>query len=267
MSYTRYPAVAGMFYPNEAPVLRQMVEQYLHESRVQPGFDQPLKAVIAPHAGYIYSGPVAGTAYRQLDCLDKNKHWKVILLGPAHRLPLRGVSVCAFDDYQTPLGKIQVSAQAHTLATQLGFIPEADLQEHALEVQLPFLQAQLPSFEILPIVIGAAPPEQLAQILKPYLDDQTLLVISTDLSHYFPYAQAQQTDALANAAIPALDIDSMRAKGDACGIVGVLTCMYLAQELGWQGHFLEYRNSGDTAGDKNRVVGYGAYAFTGAAAS
>ena len=263
MSYTRYPAVTGLFYPDQAAELRQTVEQHLAAGKVTPRFDQPLRAIIAPHAGYIYSGPVAGSAYRQLDQLDKSKHWRIILLGPAHRVPLRGVSVCAFDQYQTPLGTIKVSEAAKELAAQVGFVPEADLQEHALEVQLPFLQVQLPSFEILPIVIGAAPPDQLAAILAPYLDEQTLLVISTDLSHFFTYEQACATDATANQAIPALDIETLQATGDACGIVGVLTAMHLARQKGWQGHFLDYQNSGDTAGDKSRVVGYGAYAFSG----
>ncbi len=263
MSYTRYPAVAGMFYPEEAQALRASVEQHLANGKVTARFDQPLRAIVAPHAGYIYSGPVAGSAYRQLDQIDKSKHWRILLLGPAHRMPLRGVSVCAFDDYQTPLGRIKVSEASKELAAQLGFIPEADLQEHALEVQLPFLQVQLPSFEILPIVIGAAPPEQLAEILMPYLDDQTLLVISTDLSHFFSYDKALQTDATANAAIPNLDIETFQATGDACGIVGVLTAMHIARQKGWQGHFLDYQNSGDTAGDRERVVGYGAYAFSG----
>jgi len=265
MSYTRYPAVAGMFYPAETEVLRQDVQGHLQAASpaLQKG---QLKAIVAPHAGYVYSGPVAGSAYRQLDSLDPERHWKVILLGPCHRLPLRGVSVCAFDHYQTPLGSIAVSPLAKELASQLGFVPEADLQEHALEVQLPFLQTQLRSFEIIPIVIGAAPPAQLAQVLKPYLDDDTLLVISTDLSHYLTYDQAVATDSLANQAIPALDLQAMQERGDACGLVGVLTLMHLAQQLGWQGHFLDYQNSGDTAGPKDRVVGYGAYAFTAAAA-
>lgn len=265
MSYIRYPAVAGMFYPAEADVLRQQVQAHLAAASLRPSA-QALKALVAPHAGYIYSGPVAGSAYRQLDALDKNKHWKVFLLGPCHRVPLRGASVCAFDQYQTPLGSIPVSPVAKTLAQQLGFVPEADLQEHALEVQLPFLQLQLPSFELIPIVIGQAAPAALAAVLSPLLDEDSLLVISTDLSHYLTYEEARKVDAIANQAIPALDIVRMQRQGDACGIVGVLSLMHLAQARGWQGQLLDYRNSGDTAGPRDRVVGYGAYAFTAAAA-
>lgn len=266
MSYTRYPAVAGMFYPDESKLLTQMVQDFCAAPQIKIPKDQRLRAIVAPHAGYVYSGPVAGEAYRQLETLDPEVHWKVILLGPAHRVPLRGISVCAFDDYETPLGRIQVSPLAQDMAQRWGFIPEADLQEHSLEVQLPFLQRQLKSFEIIPIVIGAAPPQQLAELLMPYLDDQTLLVVSTDLSHYFPYDKAVRTDKIANQAIPNLDIATMKSKGDACGLVGVLTVMYMARAQGWQGHFLAYQNSGDTAGPKDRVVGYGAYAFSNAAA-
>ena len=263
--HVRYPAVAGAFYPNEPTQLREMVESYLAHSRVLPAANSHLRALIAPHAGYIYSGPVAGTCYRQLDGLDKDRHWKILLLGPAHRYPVRGVSVCAYDSFVTPLGSVKVSPLAQVLAKQLGFVPAADVQEHSLEVQLPFLQVQLPHFEIIPLVIGSAPPDQLAGILLPFLDTETLLVISTDLSHYFSYDEAVATDSIANAAIPALDLATMASKGDACGIVGVMTCMHIAKQLNWQGELLDYRNSGDTAGPKDRVVGYGAYSFCEAA--
>lgn len=263
MTYTRYPAVAGTFYPGESQNLKSMVHSFLAKApETDKSQTKRLRAIIAPHAGYIYSGPTAGYAYRQLEQLDPNTHWKVILLGPAHRVALRGVSVCAFDEYQTPLGTIKVSPLAKKLAAQLGFVPEADLMEHSLEVQLPFLQMQLPSFEIIPIVIGAASPEKLAAFLEPHLDEQTLIVVSTDLSHFFSYEKARATDAIANHAIPNLDIQTMKDKGDACGIIGVMTLMYLAQNHHWQGHLLDYRNSGDTAGPKDRVVGYGAYSFT-----
>lgn len=266
MTYTRYPAVAGAFYPDSEQQLKQMMQGFLAQVP-PPQAKGRLRALVSPHAGYIYSGPVAAYAYRQLELLDREKHWRVILLGPAHRVPLRGVSVCAFDEYRTPLGTIPVSPLAKELAAQLGFIPEADLMEHSLEVQLPFLQMELKSFEIVPIVIGAAPPAQLAQILEPHLDEHTLLVVSTDLSHYFPYQQAVATDQIANQAIPALDLQTMQDKGDACGIIGVMTLMHLARNHHWQGQLLDYRNSGDTAGSKDRVVGYGAYAFSEAVAA
>ncbi|PIQ23754.1 AmmeMemoRadiSam system protein B [bacterium (Candidatus Blackallbacteria) CG17_big_fil_post_rev_8_21_14_2_50_48_46] len=262
MSYTRYPAVAGRFYPDNPQVLTEMVDGYLAKA-ASPDKAQNLRVVVAPHAGYIYSGPVAGYSYRQLESLDPKTHWKIFILGPSHRYPLRGVSVCAFDQYQTPLGMIPVSPLAKELAEKLGFIPEADLMEHSLEVQLPFLQRALKSFEIIPIVIGAAPPKQLAQILLPYSQQaDVLFVISTDLSHYHSYEEARRIDAIANHAIPALDFQEMADKGDACGMIGVLTAIEIARIEGWQGHFLDYRNSGDTAGPRDQVVGYGAYSFT-----
>lgn len=257
----RPAAVAGMFYPADPAILRTEVLRYLADSPVPVQDGQGLRALVVPHAGYVYSGPVAGSAYRQLDGLDPQRHWKVLLLGPAHRVPLRGVSVGAFRAYQTPLGQIAVSPLAQELAQRLGFVPEADWEEHALEVQLPFLQQQLGSFELIPIVIGAAAPEQLAAFLLPYLDADTLIVVSTDLSHYLPYAQAVATDAIANLAIPSGDIATLQAKGEACGLTGVLTLLHMARHLGWRGRFLDYRNSGDTAGSKDRVVGYGAYSF------
>lgn len=262
MTYTRYPAVAGRFYPDQPAELQHWVDQYLADAPA-PDLNQHLRAVIAPHAGYIYSGPVAGYSYRQLASLDPQTHWKVFLLGPSHRYPLRGVSVCAFDQYHTPLGNIPVSPLAKELAQRLGFIPEADLMEHSLEVQLPFLQRSLKSFEIIPMVLGGPSPLQLAQILLPFAQaPDVLFVISTDLSHYHSYEQAREIDAIANQAIPSLDLQRMAEKGDACGIVGVLTGMEMARQLGWQGHFLDYRNSGDTAGPRDQVVGYGAYSFT-----
>lgn len=262
MTYTRYPAVAGRFYPDQAPELNLMLDQYLADAPA-PDLNQNLRVVIAPHAGYIYSGPIAGHSYRQLESLDPETHWKVFLLGPSHRYPLRGVSVCAFDQYQTPLGNIPVSPLAKDLAHRLGFIPEADLMEHSLEVQLPFLQRMLKSFELIPMVLGGPSPIQLAQLLMPYAEQSDVLfVISTDLSHYHSYEKAREIDALANECIPSLDLKRMAEKGDACGIVGVLTAMEMARQSGWQGHFLDYRNSGDTAGPRDQVVGYGAYSFT-----
>lgn len=256
------PAVAGRFYPEQPEVLRSMVDQYLHDAPApEPGIH--LRCVVAPHAGYIYSGPVAGYSYRQLEALDPATHWKIFMLGPSHRYPLRGVSVCAYEACDTPLGRIPVSPLAQELAKTLGFIPEADRWEHSLEVQWPFLQCALPSFELIPIVVGSVSPRALAQVLMPYATQpDVLFVISTDLSHYHPYAEARTIDTVANQAIPALDLQRMAEQGDACGIIGVLTAMEIALRQGWQGHFLDYRNSGDTAGPRDQVVGYGAYSFT-----
>jgi AmmeMemoRadiSam system protein B len=257
----RRPAVANFFYPGNAAELEQSVKMFL-----QNGKDIEVKGkltgIIAPHAGYIYSGIVAGSCYKQFTKLDTEKKWKIILLGPSHRYPLRGASVCAYDSCATPLGEIKVSDVAREMAEKIGFIPEADEQEHSLEVQFPFLQMIFKNFEIIPLVLGQVDVRKLADFVKGYIDDDTLFVISTDLSHYFPYEKAVSVDSIANKAIPALDVDTMAREGDACGITGVLTSMLIARDLGWKNTFLDYKNSGDTAGPKDRVVGYGAYAYS-----
>lgn len=260
----RHPAVAGLFYPDQPHVLTDMVQAFVQAGASVPlQTEKPLRILVAPHAGYIYSGPVAGVAYKQLDALDKTKHWKVFLLGPTHRVPLYGATVLAFDHFETPLGLVPVSPLAKTLAQQVGFLPQVDHQEHSLEVHLPFLQLTLPSFEIIPILLGMVQPQGVAHFLEPHLDDHSLIVVSTDLSHYLPYEQARQTDQICNEAIPQLDIARMEADGDACGKIGVVAAMELAKKYNWHGQFLDYKNSGDTSGSKAQVVGYGAYSFAG----
>jgi hypothetical protein len=257
----KQPSVAGYFYPSNSYELENIVLEHL-KSSVNTRTNGQTKVIISPHAGYIYSGIVAGSSYRKLQELDKNKNWKVILLGPSHRYPLRGISVGAYDKYITPLGEIKVSDIAKEMAQKTNFIPDAERFEHSLEVQLPFLQISLNKFEIIPIVVGAVNVNSLAQFIKPYIDDDTIIVVSTDLSHFLPYDKAVETDNICNKAIPSLDIETMIKKGDACGIYGILASMIIAKEMGWKGNFLDYKNSGDTAGDKNRVVGYGAYSYT-----
>lgn len=257
----RRPAVANMFYPGNAFELEQSVKTFLEKSK-DVNVDGKITGIIAPHAGYVYSGIVAGASYKQFTKLDTNKKWKIILLGPSHRYPLRGASVCAYDSCATPLGEIKVSDVAREMAEKLGFIPDADAQEHSLEVQFPFLQMIFKDFEIIPIVLGQVNVRGLADFVKGYFDQDTLFVISTDLSHYFPYERAVSVDSIANKAIPELDVETMAREGDACGITGVLTSMLMARDLGWKSTFLDYKNSGDTAGTKDRVVGYGAYAYS-----
>ncbi len=258
----RKSAVANFFYPGNASELENSVKNFLANGKdiSVPG---DIRGIIAPHAGYIYSGIVAGACYKQFEKLE-NKKWKIIMLGPSHRYPLRGASVCAYDYLETPLGEIKVSDIAKEMAEKIGFIPQADEQEHSLEVQFPFLQMVFKNkdFEVIPIVLGHVDVRQLADFLKGYIDENTLFVISTDLSHFFPYDKAVSVDSICNKAIPALDVDTMAREGDACGIVGVLTSMLLAKDLGWKSTFLDYKNSGDTAGPKDRVVGYGAYAYS-----
>jgi len=257
----RKPAVANFFYPGNAAELEQSVKIFLDNAK-DVNVEGKLTGVISPHAGFIYSGIVAGAAYKQFTKLDTNKKWKIIMLGPSHRYPLRGASVCAYDSCATPLGEIKVSSLAKEMAEKIGFIPAADAQEHSLEVQLPFLQVIFKDFEIIPIVLGNVDVRSVADFVKGYIDDDTLFVISTDLSHFFPYEKAVNVDNICNKAIPELDVETMMHKGDACGITGVLASMLMAKDLGWKSTFLDYKNSGDTAGTKDRVVGYGAYAYS-----
>lgn len=258
----RKPAVANFFYPGNQTELKKMVSSFLEDGQ-DIEIEGKLTGIIAPHAGYIYSGIVAGASYKQLQKLDKNKKWRFILLGPTHRYPLKTASVCAFDYYETPLGRIKVADIAKEMVEKIGFIEQADYQEHCLEVQLPFLQMIFgDNFEIIPLILGGINVMFLADYLKTFMDDNTILIVSTDLSHYYPYDTAVEFDNVCNKAIPSLDIDEMIKHGDACGKVGIVTSMLMAKDLGWKSTFLDYKNSGDTAGTKDKVVGYGAYAYS-----
>lgn len=257
---TRAAAVAGTFYPNQASVIHQMIDTYLADTPVEC-LDKKLHGFVSPHAGFIYSGPVAAACYKQLQTLDQEKEWTIFLLGPAHRFPVHGISVAAFDAYTTPLGSVKVSPIAIELAEKLSFTPQAHAFEHCLEVQLPFLQKTLRSFQIVPILLGRVDPRQVMSVLEPYMNDATFFIASSDLSHFYPYQQAVEVDSLCNEAIPKLDVELMMEKGEACGKHAVVTLMEMARKHQWEGVFLDYKNSGDTSGPKDNVVGYGAYAF------
>ena len=264
-TWVRPPAVADLFYPGQKEALRATVDRLLNGARERKAKEDVLanieiKSLVVPHAGYVYSGGVAARAYVELENLPK-KRWKVFLLGPAHRVYVPYASVAAIQSYATPLGEVSISPVARSLALKAGFVPTAHEQEHALEVQLPFLQQVLPDFEIIPMVIGGADYKDLAQLITPHLDENSLLIISTDLSHFLSYKEAVAVDAVANKAVPALDHEAFLTYGNACGKTGVLTAMHIAQSRQWTGHFLDYCNSGDTGPDRSRVVGYGAYAM------
>ncbi|MBU7032486.1 MAG: AmmeMemoRadiSam system protein B [Theionarchaea archaeon] len=254
----RKSAVAGRFYPASPEELTQVITQYLNDAPFQDRL--PIRGLVCPHAGYIYSGPVAAYGYRQvLDCYDT-----VILLGPSHYVAFQGASIPDFTHYETPLGLVPVSGKAVLLREQSPFISVkgAHTQEHSLEVQLPFLQTVLTDFEIIPIVLGAVNPRDVASALLPFIDEKTLIIASSDLSHYHSYEDACVLDTICTQAVPLLEFEAVK-ECEACGLNAVLTLMYVAEEMGWEGELLDYRNSGDTAGDKERVVGYMAVAFYG----
>lgn len=282
----RLPAVAGLFYPKDPKELSALVDNQLAAAPTRSTSN--LHALICPHAGYIFSGPTAATGYKTLAGHD---YQTVIILAASHYADFRGVSVPAPGFYETPLGRIPVSAKAGLLTKEKPFVTEPrcpvqrpawasqaskpapppdedtpETWEHSVEVQLPFLQKCLTNFAILPVVFGDADPETVAAKLAGILDDRTLVVASTDLSHYHPYAEARAMDRRTVKEICDLDIAALTspaAGGAACGRLPVLTLMHLARMKGWTPQLLDCRNSGDTAGDKDRVVGYAAIAFAG----
>ncbi len=258
----REAAVAGAFYPDDREELKFMIKNFIDEAELLKLPE--LRSIVSPHAGYIYSGPVAAYSYKQLYNLDRDKKWTVFLMGPSHYTYFNGASVGVFDLYKTPLGYVTVSPVSKHLLSEEGFhfILEAHLEEHCLEVQLPFLQYVLPRFEIVPIIFSEISYEYLADILKKYLNEHSLLVVSSDLSHYYPYDMARSIDAHCNTAIANLDLSELD-QCEACGKTGIASAIYLAKKNGWKSKVLKYATSGDTVGPKNQVVGYGAYAFYG----
>ena len=263
----RPAAWAGRFYPGASSDLSAMLRDLTVAAQKTPVHlpENPgnLRAVILPHAGYVYSGL---TAAHGVFVLQKQAFKNVVLMGPDHRVGFAGFSVSRAEAYETPLGTIPVSSTAQTLFNFPGLFihnESSDRQEHCLEVVLPFLQHFLGEFELIPIVTGRIKEiEPYARAIGGVLDKDTLLAVSSDLSHYLPYDQAKAKDTRTLQAILRLD-ESALVKEDniACGIIPILVAVRLARTHGWEPHLLHYSNSGDTAGDKNRVVGYGAIAF------
>lgn len=262
MKKVRLPAVAGLFYPSDPTELRNDVRRYLTGGT--PKRIKAPKALIAPHAGYIYSGPIAGSAYAQLSEVA-DQITRVILLAPSHRMAFPGLAYSNADYFQTPLGEVEVDTEAlRSVAglTQVHLMDQAFQNEHSLEVHLPFLQETLPKFRIVPFLVSDASGEQVDEVLELlWGGDETLIVISSDLSHYHEYSQAQTMDAQATKAIESLNPDGLTYE-HACGRTPVKGLLLAAQKHHLQVTTLDQRNSGDTAGPRNQVVGYGAYAFS-----
>jgi AmmeMemoRadiSam system protein B len=248
-----------MFYPDDPGELRQTVEHAL--AAVSDVGGPGPKAIVAPHAGYIYSGPVAASAYARLAAASDTIH-RVILLGPSHRVALEGLAVPTVDAMQTPLGIIPVDADARERVLELRGVMESDAAhalEHSLEVHLPFLQLVLGEFTVLPIVVGYTTPETVAAVLdEVWGGDETLIVVSTDLSHYHDHATATRLDAATAAAIEQGHLASIGDR-DACGAYPLRGLLLAADRRGMRAHVVDLRNSGDTAGPHDRVVGYGAF--------
>lgn len=261
MEVVRPSAVAGLFYPADAQKLNNMIARNLQES--SPQVLPAPKALIVPHAGYVYSGAVAASAYKHLTSL-KTVIKRVVLIGPSHHEPFDGLAISSADWFETPLGLIPVDRHAESHLMKIPGVQvneSAHAREHSLEVQLPFLQYLLSDFKIVPIVVGNARPELVAKVLDTLWDSpETLVVISSDLSHYLDYDSACDLDSETSQAIISLDshvIDGFHA----CGCVGINGLLLYARQHHLHGQLLALKNSGDTAGKRDSVVGYGAYVF------
>jgi len=255
----RMPVFAGHFYPQQASILRQQLSAYLQAVAVAGS--SAIKAMIVPHAGYQYSAPIAASAYAQLAPIAANIS-RVVLLGPSHRIGFNGLALSQAQAFATPLGNAELDNQAQQALSSLpfvGYLEQAHAQEHCLEVQLPFLQMLLPAFKIVPIVVGFASVAQVSQVINLLWDGaETLVLISSDLSHYHDYATAQNLDNATSRYIQDLDYQQLSAEC-ACGYLPISGLLQTLQEKSLSIKAVDVRNSGDTAGDKRRVVGYGAY--------
>jgi MEMO1 family protein len=257
----RPAAVAGQFYPGDRQTLRTSVSRLLAAA---PTSAKPApKALIAPHAGYIYSGQVAAAAFAALRD-NTQAITRVVVIGPAHYVPVRGIAVPTADAFETPLGRVPVDREALSAIADLPFVVTADAPhapEHALEVELPFLQALLGSFAVVPLLVGDAASRQVAAVLRRlWGGPETLIVVSSDLSHYHGYDIARRLDAATADAIERGDWESL-GPDQACGFLAVAGLLLEAHPHGLAAQQLALCNSGDTAGSRDRVVGYGAWMF------
>ena len=260
MTSIRKPAVAGQFYSRNPGELSATVTALLEAAQDQ---DTPApKALIVPHAGYHYSGPVAASAYARLRPY-RDRYQRVILVGPCHRTPIHGLALSGADVYRTPMGDVPLDKA--TIATldlpNVRISDRSHRTEHSLEVHLPFLQTLLGDFSIVPIVVGGATPELVSQVLEAlWGGPETLIVVSSDLSHFRKYDEARSIDAVTCEAIENFDAHRISYEM-ACGATPVAGLLIAAKRHGMEVTTLDLRNSADTAGDRGPVVGYGAWVF------
>ncbi len=256
----RPPAVAGRFYPGDPDRLRTQVSDLLID--VAPSSNAVPKALIAPHAGYVYSGRVAAAAFATLR--DMKTITRVVLIGPAHYVHVHGIAAPTVDTFETPLGHVPVDVKALSAIADLQFVIRADAPhapEHALEVELPFLQAALSSFRVVPLLVGDVAPQDVAEVLRRlWGGSETLIVVTSDLSHYQSYEVARRLDLATAAAIEQGDWSSL-GPNQACGCLAVAGLLIETRRRRLEASRLLLCNSGDTAGSRDRVVGYGAWTF------
>ncbi|MBK7398709.1 MAG: AmmeMemoRadiSam system protein B [Myxococcales bacterium] len=257
-THVRPPAVAGTFYPSSPRVLDEMVHDLLEPT---PRIAAPCpKAILVPHAGYVYSGPTAARAYARLAPYARQIE-RVVLIGPAHRVFVEGVVSPGVSELRTPLGDVPVDLEALALVPMVTVNAAAHAQEHCLEVQLPFLQVVAPHAKVVPLLVGNAKPELVGAILDAlWGGPETVLVVSSDLSHFLSYDECRVVDHATAAHITALDPRPL-CPGEACGAAAVNGLVWVARKRGLHVHVLDLRSSGDTAGSREEVVGYGAFAL------
>jgi MEMO1 family protein len=262
----RPPAVAGSFYPGRASELKTYVERLLSQAKAESSGH--LVGLVAPHAGYMYSGSVAAKSFACI--VPRAKAFtRVLLIGPPHYVPVRCVAAPSAQAFATPLGEVPVYGEAIHSLHEAGLVSiddEPHAPEHSLEVELPFLQATLSDFSIVPLLVGSVQPQQVAEIIDAVIDERTLLVVSTDLSHYLDDAAAHARDQATARAVESLDSGRLGPQ-DACGFSALNGALCAAREGGWKIERLALSNSSATSGDFDRVVGYGAWALTAAQTS
>jgi len=261
----REPAVAGSFYPGSAKGLASSVDGMLADVRRAsdqwPTRRHPLRGIVVPHAGYPYSGPIAATAYALLAAHGQRLR-RIVIVGPSHFQPLQGWAVPTHRAWRTPLGEVVLDDSTRRIALDKGAVADDDphRSEHSLEVQLPFIQRVCPGVPVLPIAVGQRPPRQAADLLSAIMTEDTMLVVSTDLSHYHDADTARRLDSRSAAAIVAFDHESLE-PWDACGFDALRASIAWAHSAALDIRLLDLRSSADTAGDPGRVVGYGAFAI------
>jgi AmmeMemoRadiSam system protein B len=268
MSVIRPPAVAGTFYPGDPVRLREQLDELIEGAVASRDPGVPVatspKAVIAPHAGYIYSGPIAANAFRPLEPL-RGRVRRVVLIGPSHFVPFTGIALPGADAFETPLGQVALDADGVAHAEQFPQVvtlPQAHGREHGIEVELPFIQSVLGEVGIVPMVTGSATAEQVGEVIDAlWGGDETLIVISSDLSHFYDYDTARRLDDATARAIVEMRPEDL-GEGSACGRLAIQGLLWAAERRDTGVALLDLRNSGDTAGPRNEVVGYGAFAVS-----
>lgn len=256
----RPAAVAGAFYPGDPGRLETDVRGYLAAAELVD-VEFQLRILVVPHAGYVYSGPVAATGYKLLT--GRMNLRRIVLLGPSHYVWFAGLTLPGVDYLETPLGDVAVDESGAAAALKFQFVadsPEAHQREHSLEVQLPFLQIVAPDVPVVPMLTGDVDPVAVADVVDPLLDDESLLLVSSDLSHYHDYETARRLDAETVQAIEHFEPNALE-RESACGGTGIQAALHIATRRGYRMRTLDLRNSGDTAGPHDRVVGYGTFAF------